>query len=71
MATVCCSDTFDRGRPDPILISEVMDRTGVYDPEKVIKIGSTKVNIKYEIWNMKYDLKIINMKYEIWFEIEN
>ena len=43
-ATVA-SDEVDRGRPHPDMIHRLMDRTGIADPARVVKIGDTPVDI--------------------------
>lgn len=43
---VISSDEAAAGRPYPFMIQELMKRTNVTDPKKVIKIGDTEVDIK-------------------------
>ncbi|HLA52829.1 MAG TPA: HAD family hydrolase [Flavitalea sp.] len=39
------SDEVENGRPDPSMINTLMARAGISDPEEVIKIGDTEVDI--------------------------
>jgi phosphonatase-like hydrolase len=43
---VISSDEAAAGRPHPYMIQELMKRTNVTDPKKVIKVGDTEVDIK-------------------------
>lgn len=42
---VISSNQVQEGRPQPYMIQELMKRTGVTDPKKVIKTGDTEVDI--------------------------
>jgi phosphonatase-like hydrolase len=39
------SDEVEKGRPEPFMINELMSRSGVTDPEEVVKVGDTEVDI--------------------------
>jgi phosphonatase-like hydrolase len=39
------SDEVEKGRPEPFMIQELMQRTGIEDPKEVVKIGDTEVDI--------------------------
>ncbi|CAL1134466.1 unnamed protein product [Cladocopium goreaui] len=39
------SVTLGKGRPDPIMILAAMEKCGVTDPKRVVKVGDTKVDI--------------------------
>jgi phosphonatase-like hydrolase len=43
---VIASDEVPEGRPHPYMIHELMKRSGVTDPLKVIKVGDTEVDIQ-------------------------
>lgn len=43
---VIASDEVDRGRPYPDMISILMQRAGITDPARVLKIGDTMVDIQ-------------------------
>lgn len=40
------SVTLGKGRPDPIMITTAMEKFGVTDPKRVVKIGDTQVDIE-------------------------
>jgi phosphonatase-like hydrolase len=42
---VVCSDEVNEGRPAPDMIRHIMSETGITDPETIIKVGDTEVDI--------------------------
>ena len=40
------SNEVEKGRPSPLMIRELMKRTGVEDPKEVVKIGDTTVDVE-------------------------
>lgn len=43
---VVCSDEVPEGRPYPYMINSIMEQLSIRDPQKVIKIGDTKVDVE-------------------------
>jgi phosphonatase-like hydrolase len=43
---VICSDEVPEGRPAPFMIQELMRQCGVTDPDQVVKVGDTEVDIQ-------------------------
>lgn len=41
-----CSDQVQRGRPYPDMIVSLMERFGISDPKRVIKVGDTKSDVR-------------------------
>ncbi len=45
ISQVICSDEVPEGRPHPFMIQAIMQQSGISDPERVIKVGDTEVDI--------------------------